>query len=215
MYCLAHNLCPAHPHDAGIEDGGKQDATQQEQPQVLDSSGEPPCDAKHKEGEDEEWRRVLQGIREGEARQSPGKPLPNGEPGNVEGHEIDDHRQEPIRVEQDETRPDCQTLAYRASHVDVAPASADCEVAVERGNGDEGSMQAKQGEYQAALPPLLASGQQDELLRHQSQPEHSGERDKADEAEHLPKNLPIAVGIVRDLCQSRLAGACHHSVYRA
>ena len=76
-------------------------------------------------------------------------------------------------------------------------------------------MQAKQGENQAALPPLLASSKQDKLLRNQTKPKHSGEGDKANESQHLSENLTIAANLVRDLCESGLAGARHHTVYRA
>ena len=215
MYGFAHDFCAAHPHDAGVEHRGDEDAAQEQQPQASDASGEPPCSAEHKEGEAEERHRVLQGFREGEARQSPCPPLPYQQPGYVERDEVDDHRQQSVGVEQQQSGPDGQALCNGAPHVDAASAPADGQVAVEGRDGDEGSVDAEQGEEHTALAPLLASGQQDELLRYQPQAEHGGEADEADEAQHLAEHLAVASRLVCHLSQCGLCHARHHRVYRA
>ena len=79
-------------------------------------------------------------------------------------------------------------------------------------DGDKSSMNAEQREEQGAFSPLLAYGNQDELLRHQPQAEHCWKADEANEAKHLAKDLTIASDVVSYLCQSGLGNARHHSV---
>ena len=87
-------------------------------------------------------------------------------------------------------------LPQIAPHVNIRASVADGEVLIECVQRNEGSAHAENLQQGHTRYPLVADGDEDELVRDQCQSEHQREGEKGGEAEHLAKHLLFLAPVV-------------------
>ena len=162
--------------------------------------------------ETEEGQHVGQRIPQPKPDEATGEPLPDKEPQQIDDHEEDDHRIYPQRVQHDEPDPDDDAEQHGAPKVDVGTALTDGQVAVERGDGHKGTIDAEDAQQRGTLQPTFSGHQVEEVAGDESQAEHGREGDEGDETQHLAEDIAVAPTVVTDTGQHGLGHIGHHAI---